>query len=45
MINVGVLSSALITAAASAEEIGLLMGGIHGLDAHPEPARAGGDGD
>ena len=32
VINVGVLSKALVTAEASVEEIGLLMGGIHGLE-------------
>ncbi len=32
VINVGVLSSAMVTAEASVEEIGLLMGGVHGLD-------------
>ena len=35
VINVGVLSNALVTAEASVEQIGLLMGGVHGLDAHP----------
>jgi simple sugar transport system ATP-binding protein len=36
VINVGVLSEALPTASASVEEIGLLMGGLHGMgDAHP----------
>ncbi len=40
VINVGVLSNALVTAEASVEEIGLLMGGIHGLDAHPAPGAA-----
>ena len=32
VINVGVLSSAMVTREASVEEIGLLMGGVHGLD-------------
>ncbi|GAB4223962.1 MAG: ABC transporter ATP-binding protein [Kiloniellaceae bacterium] len=32
VINVGVLSSAMTTRSASVEEIGLLMGGVHGLD-------------
>ena len=32
VINVGVLSEALVTADASVAEIGLLMGGIHGAD-------------
>ena len=32
VINVGVLSTALMTADASVAEIGLLMGGIHGAD-------------
>ena len=36
VINVGVLSKALVTAEASVEEIGLLMGGIHGLEVQPE---------
>jgi general nucleoside transport system ATP-binding protein len=31
VINVGVLSSAMVTREASVEEIGLLMGGVHGL--------------
>jgi len=35
VINVGVLSEALVTADASVAEIGLLMGGIHGADASP----------
>ena len=35
VINVGVLSNALVTAEASVDEIGLRMGGVHGLDAHP----------
>ncbi|MDJ0948090.1 MAG: ABC transporter ATP-binding protein [Alphaproteobacteria bacterium] len=42
VINVGVLSNALVTAEASVEEIGLLMGGVHGLDAHPA-AQGGGE--
>jgi len=41
VINVGVLSNALVTAAADVAEIGLLMGGVHGLDAHPAPRGAG----
>ena len=32
VINVGVLSNALVTAEAKIDEIGLLMGGVHGLD-------------
>jgi simple sugar transport system ATP-binding protein len=36
VINVGVLSSAMVTKEASVEEIGLLMGGVHGLDATAE---------
>ena len=37
VINVGVLSDALVTAQASVEEIGLLMGGLHGAQpAAPE---------
>jgi simple sugar transport system ATP-binding protein len=35
VINVGRLSGALVTAKASIEEIGLLMGGVHGLDGTP----------
>ncbi len=31
VINVGVLSSAMVTKEASVEELGLLMGGVHGL--------------
>ncbi len=34
VINVGVLSGTLVTAEASLDEIGLLMGGLHGMDAH-----------
>jgi len=34
VINVGVLSNALETAKATVEELGLLMGGVHGLDGH-----------
>ena len=38
VINVGVLSDALPTASASVEEIGLLMGGAHGMtEAEPHP--------
>jgi simple sugar transport system ATP-binding protein len=33
VINVGVLSNPLVTSHASVEEIGLLMGGLHGLEA------------
>ena len=33
VINVGVLSDPLVTANASVEEIGLLMGGAHGMSA------------
>lgn len=38
VINVGVLSSAMATREASVEEIGLLMGGVHGLDTAPAEA-------
>ncbi|WP_299391426.1 ABC transporter ATP-binding protein [Pelagibius sp.] len=43
VINVGVLSSAMLTREASVEEIGLLMGGVHGVSTdaavvHPEAA-------
>jgi simple sugar transport system ATP-binding protein len=34
VINVGVLSGTLATASASLDEIGLLMGGLHGMDEH-----------
>ena len=34
VINIGVLSGALVTAEASLEEIGLLMGGLHGMAEH-----------
>ena len=39
VINVGVLSGTLATAEASLEEIGLLMGGLHGMDEHGTAAR------
>jgi simple sugar transport system ATP-binding protein len=39
VINVGALSPARPTAQVSVEEIGLLMGGVHG--AEPEPAPSG----
>jgi simple sugar transport system ATP-binding protein len=34
VINIGVLSGTLVTAEASLDEIGLLMGGLHGMDEH-----------
>jgi simple sugar transport system ATP-binding protein len=34
VINIGVLSGTMVTADASLEEIGLLMGGLHGMDEH-----------
>jgi simple sugar transport system ATP-binding protein len=40
VINTGVLSDTLITAEASLDEIGLLMGGLHGMDEHA-PAHEG----
>jgi general nucleoside transport system ATP-binding protein len=40
VINEGVLSRTLLTHEASIEEIGLLMGGLHGLEQEPPPARA-----
>jgi general nucleoside transport system ATP-binding protein len=40
VINQGVLSRPLVTSEASIEEIGLLMGGLHGLEQAPPPARA-----
>ena len=41
VINVGVLSSALVTAQVTVEELGLLMGGVHGLESRPaeQPAQ------
>jgi general nucleoside transport system ATP-binding protein len=39
VINEGVLSPPLVTPAASIEQIGLLMGGLHGLDREPAHAR------
>jgi simple sugar transport system ATP-binding protein len=41
VINEGVLSPPLVSHAASIEQIGLLMGGLHGLERKPPPARAG----
>jgi general nucleoside transport system ATP-binding protein len=40
VINEGVLSRPLVTHDASIEEVGLLMGGLHGLEQEPPPARA-----
>src|SRR3546814_16426401 len=40
VINVGVLSRAMVTRAASVEEVGLLMGGAHGLASEAEIGRA-----
>ena len=40
VINVGVLSNAMPTAAVSMEELGLLMGGMHGGETHPASAPA-----
>jgi general nucleoside transport system ATP-binding protein len=40
VINQGVLSAPLVTHEASIEEIGLLMGGLHGLEQERPPARA-----
>jgi simple sugar transport system ATP-binding protein len=40
VINQGVLSPSLVTHQASIEQIGLLMGGLHGLEQEPPPARA-----
>jgi simple sugar transport system ATP-binding protein len=40
VINQGVLSRPLLTHEASVEEIGLLMGGLHGLEQEPPPLRA-----
>jgi general nucleoside transport system ATP-binding protein len=41
VINEGLLSPALGTHQASIERIGLLMGGLHGLEQEPPPAPAG----
>ena len=41
VINVGVLSKALVTAEASVDEIGLLMGGVHGIETEPAPQEGG----
>jgi simple sugar transport system ATP-binding protein len=41
VINVGTLSPALSTAEASIDEIGLLMGGLHGLEAEADAPRPG----
>jgi simple sugar transport system ATP-binding protein len=38
VLNLGKLSRAIDTADASMDEIGLLMGGLHGMDAEPPPA-------
>ncbi|HET6468353.1 MAG TPA: ABC transporter ATP-binding protein [Geminicoccaceae bacterium] len=40
VINQGVLSEPLVTGEASVEEIGLLMGGLHGLERAPPPSPA-----
>jgi ABC-type uncharacterized transport system ATPase subunit len=40
VINEGVLSAPLVTHQASIEQIGLLMGGLHGLEQEPAPLRA-----
>jgi hypothetical protein len=40
VINEGVLSAPLVTHQASIEQIGLLMGGLHGLEQERPPARA-----
>ena len=37
VLNVGVLSNARPTAGVSLEELGLLMGGMHGIDSRPRP--------
>ncbi len=44
VINLGVLSDSMVTAEASIDEIGLLMGGLHGMSEH-QPARNGEGGD
>jgi len=41
VINIGVLSGTLVTADASLDEIGLLMGGLHGMDEHAPSAEGG----
>ena len=42
VINIGVLSPSMVTAEASIDEIGLLMGGLHGMTKH-QPGQSGGD--
>jgi simple sugar transport system ATP-binding protein len=44
VINLGVLSDSMVTAEASIDEIGLLMGGLHGMSEH-QPERNGGNAD
>jgi simple sugar transport system ATP-binding protein len=44
VINVGVLSAARPTAQVSTEELGLLMGGVHGAGGAARDAASGGDG-
>ena len=41
VINIGVLSGTMVTGEASLDEIGLLMGGLHGMDEHV-PGQEGG---
>ncbi len=41
VINVGVLSRTLVTADASVDEIGLLMGGVHGMEAEQTSQQGG----
>jgi simple sugar transport system ATP-binding protein len=41
VINVGVLSGTMVTGDASLDEIGLLMGGLHGMDEHVPSHEAG----
>jgi ABC-type uncharacterized transport system ATPase subunit len=42
VINIGVLSGTLTTASASLAEVGLLMGGLHGMDEHVPSHEPGG---
>jgi simple sugar transport system ATP-binding protein len=41
VINTGVLSGRMVTAEASLDEIGLLMGGLHGMSEHVPQHEAG----
>jgi simple sugar transport system ATP-binding protein len=43
VVNLGTLSPGMVTAEASIAEIGLLMGGLHGMTEH-QPGQNGGNG-